>query len=192
MTELKLELWPNNVLTKKTEKIIVFDDYVSQLVIDMFQLMYNTGGVGISAPQASILQSVLVYKVDNREGFLINPEITSKSEKIIISKEGCLSFPGVYIDIERAAEVAVSYQELDGSQKTLLADNSIACVIQHEIDHLNGVVFTQYLSRLKRDVVNRKMLKFKKYLQRGKDGIKKYGRRQENRLDRVHIHGESV
>src|SRR3972149_9328474 len=165
MTELKLELWPNNVLTKKTEKIIVFDDYVSQLVIDMFQLMYNTGGVGISAPQASILQSVLVYKVDNREGFLINPEITSKSEKIIISKEGCLSFPGVYIDIERAAEVAVSYQELDGSQKTLLADNSIACVIQHEIDHLNGVVFTQYLSRLKRDVVNRKMLKFKKYLQ---------------------------
>jgi len=192
MTELKLELWPNNVLTKKTEKIIVFDDYVSQLVIDMFQLMYNTGGVGISAPQASILQSVLVYKVDNREGFLINPEITSKSEKIIISKEGCLSFPGVYIDIERAAEVAVSYQELDGSQKTLLADNSIACVIQHEIDHLNGVVFTQYLSRLKRDVVNRKMLKFKKYLQRGKDGIKKYGRRQENRLDRVYIHGESV
>lgn len=166
---LLLRLWPDPILNKKCEQVTDFNDEIGQIVVAMMKLMYSADGIGLAAPQAGINKRIIVYRVEDEEGYLINPEITLKSEEKQVIKEGCLSFPGVMIGVERHQHVTVKYQDAAGEQQIMKASGLLAQMVQHEVDHLDGVVFTRYLSHLKRDVVNRKMKKIKKALEKKKE-----------------------
>lgn len=130
----------------------------------MLETMYAAPGIGLAAPQVGVLDRVVVLDVSGDEEekqpmALVNPEIVWSSETLRVHQEGCLSIPEYYEDVERPAEVAVRFLDRDGAEREIRADGLLATCIQHEIDHLNGVLFIDYLSRLKRDRVTKKFAK---------------------------------
>lgn len=139
------------------------------LVDDLLETMYAENGVGLAAPQIGVLQRLLV--IDTHAGederpsgepplVIANPEFMSK-EGTLIWEEGCLSVPGETADVKRASRVTVRYQDVNGEYHTMEAEDLLAVALQHESDHLDGILFVDHISRLKRDVIRRKMLKFK-------------------------------
>jgi peptide deformylase len=145
----------------------------------MLDTMYANHGIGLAAVQVGVLKRIIVVDIDwpspryEDEGgepeeatpnpiVMINPEITRKSTQMKPYKEGCLSFPDQYSDVERPAEVTISYTDLDGKAQTLEADDLLAVCVQHEIDHINGIVFTDHISKLKREMIVKKLVKMKK------------------------------
>ncbi len=147
--------------SKPVEKI---DREIKALVADMFETMYDAPGIGLAAPQVGVLKRVVTIDIARDDEpkqslALINPEIVAVSEEKSVYSEGCLSIPEYYEEVARPAEVTVRYLNLDGQTVETKASGLFAICIQHEIDHLNGVLFIDHLSKLKRDRVVKKFAK---------------------------------
>ena len=132
----------------------------------MLETMYEAPGIGLAAVQIGILKRLIVIDISKEEKknpiFLINPEIITKSKNKSVYEEGCLSLPGQFAEIERPAECLIKYLDYQGKQKELKATGLMATCVQHEIDHLNGVLFIDYLSKLKKDMIIKRLQKKKK------------------------------
>ena len=155
---------PDKRLRLKSEPVKQVDSGIRKLVDDMFDTMYKAPGIGLAAIQIGVGKRVVTLdlskKEDNQEPqVFINPEITWKSEKTAKYEEGCLSIPEYYEEVERPAEVKVKYLDLDGKKHEIEAKGLLATCLQHEIDHINGVLFIDHLSKLKRDRVIKKFAK---------------------------------
>ena len=138
----------DEILTKKTKKIEVIDEKIKELAQDMLDTMYANDGIGLAACQVGMLKSMIVYDVDyveeNKEKkpvVCINPKIVSRSRSMVEVEEGCLSFPNVFENVIRHEKITVEYTDLNGKKKTKHAKGMEAIVIQHECDHLDGIVF---------------------------------------------------
>lgn len=152
MALLPILKYPDPRLHKVAAPVATVDDRIRQLVRDMAETMYAAPGVGLAATQVDVHERVVVIDVSENNDtllVLINPEITWKSDDLETFEEGCLSVPGVYDEVERAAEVRVRALDENGNTFELEADGLLAVCIQHELDHLQGKVFVEYLSRLK-------------------------------------------
>lgn len=151
------------ILTKRAEEVTEFDQNLSKLVDDMFETMYGAPGVGLAAPQVGVLKRLFVMdcssgKDKKQKVVLINPVIeTEEGEQV--GDEGCLSFPGVFIEVKRPQRVVVRAQDLNGSEISLDVMDLQARCVSHETDHLDGELFINYLSPLKRDLTKRKIKK---------------------------------
>jgi peptide deformylase len=151
------------ILTKRAEPVADFGENLRKLVDDMFETMYGAPGVGLAAPQVGVLKRLFVMdcssgKDKRQKVVLINPVIeTEEGEQI--GDEGCLSFPGVFLEIKRPQRLMVRARDLDGSEMTLDVMDLQARCVSHETDHLDGEVFINYLSPLKRDLTKRKIKK---------------------------------
>jgi peptide deformylase len=140
--------WPNPVLLKGTQPVERVDDDLKRTVEDMARLMYDLRGVGLAAPQVSIPKRFMLVCPTaelGEEQVVINPEVLASSGEEEM-EEGCLSFPGVYGTIRRATNVKVRYRDLDWNERLLDLDGFVARIFQHELDHLNGVVFLERMS----------------------------------------------
>ncbi|MCG8493246.1 MAG: peptide deformylase [Sneathiellales bacterium] len=161
---------PDPRLKTVSEPVSEVDDEIRALVSDMFETMYDAPGIGLAAIQVGIQKRILVMDVvgkDSKEGdpqpvAIINPEITWVSDDDAVYEEGCLSVPQHYADVVRPAEVKVKYLDLDGEEQELHAEGLLATCVQHEMDHLDGILFVDHLSALKRNMILRKLLKNKK------------------------------
>jgi len=146
---------PDPRLKKECEPVEEVNDEIKTLLNDMLETMYAAPGIGLAAPQIGVMKRVEPLK-------LINPEIIWESEETSIYQEGCLSIPEQYADVERPAEVGMRYMDENGETHEIEADGLLATCIQHEIDHLDGVLFTDYLSALKRNMILKKVQKLQK------------------------------
>lgn len=164
---LKVVKYGDPILEKKCELITEFDTpELHKLVEDMFETMYSARGVGLAAPQVAVGKRLTVIDVTaGEEGgerlVLINPEIIAK-DGAIVGEEGCLSIPGFREDVKRAKKVRARAQNVKGEFFEIEGEDMLARAIQHESDHLNGVLFLSYLSPLKRDLIRRKIKKLQK------------------------------
>jgi peptide deformylase len=155
--------WPDPVLAKRGEAVTVFDAKLKKLTEEMFDSMYAAQGIGLAAPQIAISQRITVIDVSFKKNpkdriVLINPEIVESKGKQI-EEEGCLSLPEIREKVSRAEWVKVKAQDVNGDWFELEGEELLARAMQHEIDHLDGVLFIDRLSRLKRDLVIRKIKK---------------------------------
>ncbi|MCR9256603.1 MAG: peptide deformylase [Alphaproteobacteria bacterium] len=167
MSRLPLVIAPDPVLKKKTEAVADIDDDIRRLMDDMVETMYAERGMGLAAPQVGVLKRVFVMDVgadggERRLVKLANPEIVWASEETKFYEEGCLSIPGQFAEVERPAAVKVRYLNYDGEVREIEDDGVLAVCAQHEIDHLDGVLFVDHLSTLKRNMFLRKSKKYKK------------------------------
>jgi peptide deformylase len=159
---------PDPRLKKATAPVTEITDAVRKLADDMLETMYDAPGIGLAAPQVAVMQQVLVMDCakdedeTSRPMVLINPKITWAGEECSVYEEGCLSIPDQYAEVERPAEVEVSWLGLDGLDHTERFDGLWATCVQHEIDHLHGKLFIDYLKPLKRQLITRKMQKLKR------------------------------
>ena len=169
MTKRKIITEPDIILRKKSVNLEKVDDDLRALMDDMLETMYAAPGIGLAGVQIGILKRLIVIDVSKDEEkksplFLINPEIISKSSNTSVYEEGCLSLPGYFAEIERPAECQIEYIDYHGKKKKMKASGLLATCVQHEVDHLNGILFIDYLSKLKRDMVIKKLIKNKKEL----------------------------
>ena len=167
----KIIIEPDPILRKKSKPLEKVDDEVRKLMNDMLDTMYYAPGIGLAAIQIGILKRIVVIDISKDKEkkeplFLVNPEIISKSSKTSTYEEGCLSLPGQFAEVERPAECVLKYIDYSGKKKELKADGLLATCIQHEVDHLNGVLFIDYLSKLKKDMIIKKLIKHKKEIER--------------------------
>jgi peptide deformylase len=158
-------IWPDPILKQKAKPVAKVDDKVRALVKDMFETMYAADGVGLAAPQVGILQRVIVLDTsprqeDSKPLAMINPEIIGMEGETTYT-EGCLSIPGEAEDVDRAAKVTVKYLDVDGQEQTLECDGLLAIAVQHETDHLNGIVYVDHVSTLKREIIRKRMKRLK-------------------------------
>jgi peptide deformylase len=161
MAKLTILEFPDPRLRTKATPIEVFDAALQQLIDDMFETMYTAPGIGLAATQVDVHKQLLVLDVSDSKDqpmVFINPQIVG-SEGEQVYQEGCLSVPGIYADVTRANQVRIQALDRNGSPYTIEADGLLAICIQHEMDHLAGKVFVDYLSPLKRDLVRRKLEK---------------------------------
>lgn len=157
MTEIPIRIYPDPVLREKATAVSTFTPELGELLDNMAETMYHGDGIGLAGPQVAALQRVIVVDVSPDRSDLIefvNPEITS-SEGTTSSEEGCLSIPGFRETVKRKERIEVKALTREGKEFTLEADGIKAICIQHEIDHLNGVLFVDHLSRLKRELFKR-------------------------------------
>lgn len=162
MAILPILCYPDPRLHTVARSVDAVDERVRQLTQDMLDTMYEANGIGLAATQVDAHERVVVIDVSeerNRPLVLINPEIVWASEERVLGDEGCLSVPGIYDGVERAARVHVRAQNAQGQVETIEAEDLLAVCIQHEMDHLLGKVFVEYLSPLKRSRIRSKMLK---------------------------------
>jgi peptide deformylase len=164
MSVLSILEFPDPRLRLRAEPVRVFDAQLKQFVADLFETMYAANGVGLAATQVNVHQRVLVADMsDDRKQplALINAQILEKSGSQVY-QEGCLSFPGLYADVTRALSVKVKAQDVDGNEIIVEAEGPLAVCIQHEMDHLEGKVFVDYLSSLKRALLLKRLDKQRK------------------------------
>ena len=167
MAPLPILTAPDPRLKRKSRPVEKVDAGVRKLMDDMLETMYAAPGVGLAAPQVGVLKRVIVVDVSEKESppaphALANPEILWVSDKDNTHEEGCLSVPEHYADVVRPAEVRVRYLDRDNEIRELHADGLLATCVQHEIDHLDGILFIDHISALKRNMILRKLLKEKK------------------------------
>ncbi|MDB5743110.1 MAG: peptide deformylase [Polaromonas sp.] len=165
MTSLTILRYPDPRLHTVAKPVAAVDARIRQLAQDMFKTMYDAEGVGLAATQVDVHERLVVVDVSEKRDqplVLINPEITWASPETRIGEEGCLSVPGIYDGVERSLAVKVEALDLDGQRRVLDADGMLAVCIQHEMDHLMGKVFVEYLSPLKRNRIRTKLVKQKK------------------------------
>jgi len=156
-------IWPHPTLKLKAQPVGKVDDSIRALIKDLFDSMYEADGVGLAAPQIGVLKKVIVLDTTPRQPeakpvAMVNPEILELEGKLTY-REGCLSIPGEAEDVERAAVVTVRYLDEQGQERTLKADGLLAVAIQHETDHLKGLMFVDHVSALKREVIRKRMKK---------------------------------
>lgn len=161
MALLNILSFPDDRLRTKAKKVVQLTSEHQQLIDDMLETMYVAPGIGLAATQINVHQQIIVIDVSedrNKPYCFINPEIVASSGTET-SEEGCLSVPEFYADVDRAEAVTVKYMDRKGKQQILETDGLLAVCIQHEIDHLKGKLFVDYLSKLKRDRIRKKLEK---------------------------------
>ena len=162
MSQLTILRYPDPRLHTVAKPVPAVDARLRKLVDDMLETMYDAEGIGLAATQVNVHERLIVIDVsENRDQplVLINPEVTWASEETRIGDEGCLSVPGIYDGVERSTSIKVQALNLDGKLQVHEAEGMLAVCIQHEMDHLMGKVFVEYLSPLKRNRIKTKMLK---------------------------------
>ena len=167
MIKREIVIEPDPILREKSQPLENVDDKLRKLMDEMLTTMYEAPGIGLAAVQIGILKQIIVIDISKEREkknplFLINPIITFKSKNTSIHEEGCLSLPGHFAKIERPAECHLDYIDYYGKKKNLKAEGILATCVQHEVDHLNGVLFVDYLSKLKKDMIIKKLIKQKK------------------------------
>lgn len=155
--------YPAPVLRQKTKKVETFNSSLKSLIEDMAETMYDAPGIGLAAPQVGESIQLLVVNISKEEEVneymaIINPKITAK-EGSQLDEEGCLSVPDLTANVKRFKKITITYQDTDGNDMELTAEDRFAVVLQHEIDHLNGILFIDHLSPLKRNLYKKKMKK---------------------------------
>ena len=161
MAKLKILEFPDPRLRTKATPVEAVDDDLRALIADMFETMYAAPGIGLAATQVDVHKRLLVADIspDQSEPHaFINPEILEK-DGVIVSDEGCLSVPGYYEEVERAEHIRLRYLDRNGEAQTMEAEGLLAVCIQHEIDHLDGKLFVDYLSEAKRQRIRKKLMK---------------------------------
>ena len=164
MGKLAIVNIPDPVLRKKAAPIERIDEGVRRLAEAMLETMYAAPGVGLAAPQVGVSRRLVVLDVsrdgdERRPLVMINPEIVGVGDETRLYEEGCLSIPDVKVEIERPSSLTVRYLDRDGKTQEMAADGLLAIAVQHEVDHLNGRLIIDYLSRLKRDIIVRRFRK---------------------------------
>ena len=162
MAILDVLRFPDERLRTKAAPVAEVNDEIKNIVADMFETMYAENGVGLAATQVDIHKRIVVIDVseDKEQSYvLINPEIIKRNDEIMINEEGCLSVPSSYAKVERHTQVTVRALDIDGNEFELDGEELLAICIQHELDHLNGVLFVDYLSPLKRKRIQTKLEK---------------------------------
>lgn len=169
MSVLKLYEYPDEVLRQKCEKVSKVDDELRRFLDDMLETMYVDKGCGLAAPQVGVTKRIIVIddnpsdedKSARRPMYLVNPEIIWRSEEKVLFNEGCLSLPDQRAEVERHERVRVHYIDYNGNEQEILADDLLAIILQHEIDHLDGILYIDHLSRLKRTRLLNKLSKYR-------------------------------
>ena len=170
MAILPILCYPDPRLHKVAQPVAKVDERIQTLVKNMFETMYDAQGIGLAATQVDAHERVIVIDVSeerNEPLVLINPEITWASEEKQIGDEGCLSVPGIYDGVERSTSVKVKALDENGNSREIDAEGMLAICMQHEMDHLMGKVFVEYLSPLKRNRIKTKMVKAQKAAAKG-------------------------
>ena len=167
MTIKPLIILPDPILRQVSDPLEQVDDAVRALYQDMLDTMYDAPGIGLAAIQVGIPKRMLVIDLskddeEKKPQVFINPEILQTSDERSTYEEGCLSIPDYYAEVERPSRISVKHVGLDGKEQITEAEGLLATCLQHEIDHLNGVLFIDYISRLKREMVIRKFTKASK------------------------------
>lgn len=158
---------PDPLLREVSDAVEQVDDDLRKLADDMLETMYDAPGIGLAAIQIAIPKRMLVIDTAREDDppdpiVMINPEILELGDEMRLHEEGCLSIPEFYAEVERPARCRVRFLDRDGVRQEMVCEDLLSTVVQHEIDHLNGVLFIDYLSRLKRDRVVKKFIKAKK------------------------------
>ena len=171
MTLRQILTEPNKILREKSLLVEKIDEDLQKLMDDMLETMYAAPGIGLAAIQIGIPKRVIVLDIAQKEGsknpiFFVNPEIIEKSENNSTYEEGCLSVPGQFAEIDRPDKCYVKYLDYHGQAKEIKAEGMLATCIQHEIDHLEGILFIDYLSKLKKSMIVKKLSKQKKAIER--------------------------
>jgi len=172
MSILPILLHPDPRLKKTCDAVPTVDAETRKLADSMLETMYDAPGVGLAAPQVGSMARMFVMDCTDKDSddqplVLINPEITWTSDDLNVHEEGCLSLPDLFEDVERPAQVRMSFLDIDGKPHEQQFDGLWATCAQHELDHLNGVLFIDHLTRMKRSMMTKKMVKLKKELARG-------------------------
>ena len=167
MSILKIIKEPDPILRKKSQPVDRVDENIQRLMNDMLETMYQAPGIGLAAPQVGILKRVIVIDIAKDDEpkkplYIVNPKIIWKSEEVITREEGCLSIPGYFAEITRPAKCRIQYLDYNGNEKEDEVDNLLSTCIQHEVDHCDGVLFIDYLSKLKKDMIIKKLIKTNK------------------------------
>ena len=162
---------PNKILREKSLPVEKVDSDLQRLMDDMLETMYRAPGIGLAAIQVGVPKRVIVLDIDQKEGkknpmFFVNPEIVEKSKNNSTYEEGCLSVPGQFAEIDRPDKCHLKYLDYYGEQKEIKAEGMLATCIQHEMDHLEGILFIDYLSKLKKSMIIKKLSKQKKAIER--------------------------
>ena len=162
---------PNKILREKSLTVKVVDEDLKKLMDDMLETMYAAPGIGLAAIQVGVPKRVIVLDIAPKDKpknpmFFVNPEIITKSENSSTYEEGCLSVPGQFAEINRPDKCHIKYLDYYGQPKEIKADGMLATCIQHEIDHLEGILFIDYLSKLKKTMIIKKLSKQKKAIER--------------------------
>ena len=158
---------PDPILKAKAEPVAHVDTDMNRLIDDMLETMYDAPGIGLAAPQVGVLKRLIVVDIAGKEEApqplcLVNPQILWQSAALHTFNEGCLSFPDQFSDVSRPAECRVRYVDRDNAVQEMHANGLLATCVQHEIDHLDGILFVDHISPLKRNIVMRKLAKWKK------------------------------
>lgn len=167
MSILNIVKEPDPILRKKCDEVHRVDQDLKKLMNDMLETMYNAPGIGLAAPQVGVLKRVIVIDLSRDEEnknplFIVNPKIVWRSEEMNIREEGCLSIPNHYAEVERPTKCKLEYIDYNGKKNLLDADDLLSTCIQHEVDHCNGILFIDYLSKLKKNMIIKKLIKAKK------------------------------
>lgn len=167
MSVLKLYEYPHPILKKKAVKVSSFDNSLQKLLDDMLETMYACKGCGLAAPQVGISQRIVVIDIAHEDEkpnplYMVNPEIIWRSDEKEICEEGCLSIPGQRAEVERPKAIKVRYTDYNGKLQELSAQDFLAVAVQHEIDHLDGILYIDHISRLKKQMLLKKLSKYRK------------------------------
>ena len=165
MAVLKILIFPDQRLRTIAKEILVIDDEIKSLAGNLLETMYGGEGIGLSATQANIHKRILVVDVSDEKDsplILINPKIEVLNEEEEVSSEGCLSVPGFFEEVSRPSEINITALNLEGEKFTIVATGLLAVAVQHEMDHLDGKIFVDFLSNLKRQRIKKKLLKISK------------------------------
>ncbi len=167
MAKLSIIVAPDPRLKIKSKAVAKVDDRVRKLMDDMIETMYAAPGVGLSAVQVGVPERIIVIDVSKDPDppapvRLVNPEILKASEEIVLVEEGCLSLPDYFADVERPVTVDVRYVDENGEIRMIKAEWPFSTVLQHEMDHLEGILFVDHLSAIKRSIILRKLVKAKR------------------------------
>ena len=162
---------PEKILRQKSTEVQAVDENIRTIMDDMLETMYAAPGIGLAAIQIGIPKRIIVIDIEKKDTpknplFLINPELIWTSQNEATYEEGCLSVPGQFAEVDRPEKCYVKYLDYYGSQKEIKAEGLLATCIQHEIDHLEGVLFIDYLSKLKKSLIIKKLSKQKKVIDR--------------------------
>ena len=164
MTIKKILVEPNKLLRQVSQPVKEVNKQIQKLMDDMLDTMYSANGIGLAAIQIGEPKNLVVIDLLTKEKkknpmFFVNPKILKKSSKMSKYEEGCLSIPNLFAEVQRPSECEIEYLDYEGNRKSLKATGLLATCIQHEIDHLKGILFIDYLSKLKRDIILKKLSK---------------------------------
>jgi peptide deformylase len=171
MAKKQILIIPDPLLRKVSEPVSSVNAEIKNLMDDMLETMYAAPGIGLAAVQIGVLKRIIVIDL-SKDGekknplFIVNPEITFKSNELISYEEGCLSIPNQFAEVKRPSSCKVNFLDYNGKKKEINANGLLATCIQHEVDHLDGILFIDHLSKLKKDLIIKKTKKQKKEIDR--------------------------